>query len=561
MKSKYIVLTGLVFCVGFSAEAQLLKKLKEKAQQAVERTVLKKTDEVVTETTESTIDGITGGNKSNNDNNSTTTFSSNEALTINAEDKKKFFKEDVIIKMHENGNLNQTQYFDADAVAVRTNVPNQPKPMFIDSEGFIYGYKDGEYTKSSIVALQSQGMMVPTMMLEAYKLPPEPFMAQLQKQHDLGMTANPFNGIVEFAFIYKPDDFRYKDFKETKQTLRGNTYTKFEFLNDPGYEDSYVLFDDQDRLIEIYTNKADTGQSADMFEMSVLPPGESLLLYDYQPVDVQLPEAREVKAQGQGLMEAVMGGVVKGGNSGNKNIDDDDYDTSDTKGMTKSIKTSLKNYKVTANDLPESYDFDWIYQTEMLMGDKKKEKMDMEFLIKEGANYQATKMIDEKNKDMGNATMLFDSELNTMVMFMEAQGNKMLQLYPIPEVKNQDVKTDYKITDLPSKTILNYTCNGLQMENDKYIIKVYHTKHESISLGNFLNFGGSQKMNLPDIDSRILEQFSNGLIMEMDMVDKKKSKNNMNITAKSLSKQPTKISKNEYQVMNFFSGASMMNKN
>ena len=73
-----------------------------------------------------------------------------------------------------------------------------------------------------------------------------------------------------------------------------------------------------------------------------------------------------------------------------------------------------------------------------------------------------------------------------------------------------------------------------------------------------MNFSGVKNINLPDIDPRILKQFSNGLIMEMDMEDKKKSKNNVSITAKSLIKQPTTITPKDYKSMSLFSGAGML---
>lgn len=46
-------------------EAQILKKLTKKAGQAAERTVLNKTDEIVTETTENTIDGVVNSDEKN----------------------------------------------------------------------------------------------------------------------------------------------------------------------------------------------------------------------------------------------------------------------------------------------------------------------------------------------------------------------------------------------------------------------------------------------------------------------------------------------------------------
>ncbi|ALJ03630.1 hypothetical protein APS56_00015 [Pseudalgibacter alginicilyticus] len=565
MKPKVIITTFFILCITYSVQAQFLKKLKQKAEEAAERTILRKTDEVVSKKTEKTIDDVTTPNNKNSNDEITTTSnsqitSSNSALNKNTELKKSFYKEDAVVKLHENGKLTQTQYFDANEIAVRLE-NDLPEPGFIDSEGFIYGFKDGEYTKSSIVALQSQGLMVPTMMLDAYKLPPEPFMAQLQKQSDLGVTANPFNGIVEFAFIYKPDDFRYEDFAESKQTLNGKTYTKFNYLNEPGYEGSYVLFDNKDRLVEVFTK---IGESKQNFEIGEMPrqKGESLMIYDYKPVEVTLPPAREVRMQGQGLMEAVMGGVVKGGNQPKGDIDEDDYDTSNSKGQVKSVKSALKNHKIQPSDLPNSYDFDWKLETELVLNTKRNEVMNLTFLIKDGAQYQATKMNSETTKKMGETIMLFDNNLNTSLMLIDAQGNKFMQIYPIPDAgKTEENINTYEISDLPSKTIIGYQCHGLQLEDDRYLMKIYHTTEAEITLTNFLNFSGQNKMNLPDIDSRIIKQFSNGLIMEMDIIDKKKPKNNVNVIAKSLNKTTTSIKPNQYKSMNLFSGAGMMNGN
>lgn len=542
---------------------QFLKQLQKRAQDAVERTVLRKTDEVATQTTEKVIDGaisgVDGSETTNNQNSSSNQIEqSNTALAKHTQAKRDFYKDDMVIKISENGEVIQTQYFDANEIAVKTQLPNKPKANFIDSEGFVYVFKDGEYTKSAIIALQSQGMMVPTMMVNTYKLPPEPVMANLQKQHDLGMTANPFNGFVEFASIYKPEQFRYEDFNETKQTINGKTYTKFEFLNEPGYEGSYVLFDEQNRLTKIVSKRSESVQSQDMqLGAMPIPPGEDILEYEYTNVDVQLPAAREVRMQGQGLMELVMGNA-KGGNT-SKMIDDSDYDTSDSRGLTKTVNKSISNHKISINDLPESYDFDWKYNTKMVMSSKKQQEINMVFLIKEGANYQATQMTSPDIKDMGNTTMLFDNNLKTMVMFIEANGSNFLQLYPIPDVSNaSDLKNDYTITQLPSKSILGYDSKGLQMEDDRYIIQLYHATGTPITLSNFLNFGNTKASKLPDIDPRIAKQFNNGLIMEMHLTDKKKSKNSVSIIAQSLNKTATTIQKSDYKSMDILSIANSM---
>ena len=98
----------------------------------------------------------------------------------------------------------------------------------------------------------------------------------------------------------------------------------------------------------------------------------------------------------------------------------------------------------------------------------------------------------------------------------------------------------------------------LQFEDDRYIMKVYHTSEAEIKLSNFMNFGNqNKKMDIPNIDPKVVEQFSNGLILEMDVTDKKKAKNNVNIIAKSLKKEEVSIKKSEYKTLNLFSGKNM----
>lgn len=562
MKTKHILTALLCIIFASNVDAQILKKLRKKAEQAAERALLKKTDEIVTKKTEKTIDDATS-KKDKNDasEKQSDNVSNNTAIELNTEAKQDFYIEDLVIEMFENNVQTQTQYFDKDEVAVKMVSKNIVKPGYTDSEGFIYVFdeKKGQYSKSSIIALQSQGMMMPTMMLEAFKLPPEPFMASLQKQQDQGVTPNPFNGIVEFAFIYEPENFRYEDFKESKQTINGKIYTKFDFLNEPGYEGSYVLFDNQDRLVEIYTKTTASENNMETFEMG-RQAGEARFKYTYQPVDVELPDAIEVKMAGQGLMEMVMGSNKKSKNP--EDIDEDDYDTSDSKGMTKSIKKSLKNNKVTAEMLPESYDFDYIYRTTFVQDSKKGgTTMDMNFLINtKNANYNGAEYLFENKKNEGNTKMIFDLDLMVMVMFMEYGDQKMLQLYPIPEVKNTNTKADFTIKELPPKTILGFACIGLQLENEDYIMTAYHAKNAPISLSNFFGFGGSKgskDLNLPDMDPRLLKQFENSLVMEMQYEDKKRKKNNFIITAKSLEKDPETIAVKDYKSMNMLSGGNL----
>lgn len=528
MKTQQIILLLICLAINTNADAQIFKKLKKKANKALG--------------IESNEDALTTGNS---------------ALQINTDAKKAFYKEDVVVEMFENNKLNQTQFFDKDEIAVRIEDKKVSKSGYNDSEGFIYTYnkKTNQYEKTSIAALQSQGLMAPTMMLEAYKLPPEPFMASLEKQNDQSLTPNPFNGIVEFSSIYKPENFRYEDFKESKQKNHGKTYTKFDFQNEPGYEGSYVLFDDKDRLVEIYTNKSTLSQPSDGISMDIMPSGESRIKYNYKPVEVILPPAKEVKMAGQGMMEIVMGSFKKDRQP--HDIDNEDYDSSNSKEIVKYVK----NNKITKDMLPESYDFNYVYKTTFVQNSKKSNAMDMNFLVNtKNANYNGAEYILREKKAQGKSIMIFDLDLNAMVMFMKYGNQKMLQIHSIPEVKDINNK-DFTIKELPSKTILGLKCTGLQLENEKYIIKAYHAKNAPISLSNFFGFGGtksSKGLKLPNINPQLLTQFENSLVMEMQYEDKKRKKNNFTITANSIEKKPTTLKTKNYKSMSMLSGAQLL---
>ncbi|WP_247095360.1 DUF4412 domain-containing protein [Arenibacter sp. S6351L] len=71
MKTKRTLIMITCFLIGIHANAQFFKKLKKKAENAAERTILNRTDKEVTKTTNKTIDSITKGGNSKKDNTKT----------------------------------------------------------------------------------------------------------------------------------------------------------------------------------------------------------------------------------------------------------------------------------------------------------------------------------------------------------------------------------------------------------------------------------------------------------------------------------------------------------
>ena len=67
MKPKAITTAVLVLFFALPSQAQFLEKLKKKAEQAVERTVLNRTEKEVSKGTDKTIDGAMGKNQKKHD--------------------------------------------------------------------------------------------------------------------------------------------------------------------------------------------------------------------------------------------------------------------------------------------------------------------------------------------------------------------------------------------------------------------------------------------------------------------------------------------------------------
>ncbi|TBN06705.1 hypothetical protein EYD45_02140 [Hyunsoonleella flava] len=310
LNTKHIFL--LIFCFGVvsTSEAQLLKKLKKKAEKAIERTVLKKTDSLVAKKTEKTIDGVVGGEEGDaKDNNSKSgnipigTEFSNPSLENNTEAKKAWYTSDLRVTSYDKDKQSDmVNYFDADAVAMQSNYKDQrtgqPVTSFIDSNGFFISYSssEGQYTKSQLLNMPGMNMMAPSMMGTAYKLPVQAIYEAMEEMESNGLAVYPFMH-VDFPFVLKPDHFRdgmvSSDYIESQEPCRNNMgCTKFN-VTEAGYKGSYILFDNEDRLVEINVNVEN-----DPFYGS----GKGKIAYFYEECEVKVPKAVEKKMLGQDLL-------------------------------------------------------------------------------------------------------------------------------------------------------------------------------------------------------------------------------------------------------------------
>ena len=105
-------------------------------------------------------------------------------------------------------------------------------------------------------------------------------------------------------------------------------------------------------------------------------------------------------------------------------------------------------------------------------------------------------------------------------MFMEMNGQKMAQIKKSQEKPNK--KEPYSFKEIGSKTILGYTCYGMQVENADYIADIYFTLDAPVNFSAFFAFANNKK-GPKGFDPAILQVMKeDALLMEMSGTGKKK---------------------------------------
>lgn len=200
-------------------------------------------------------------------------------------------------------------------------------------------------------------------------------------------------------------------------------------------------------------------------------------------------------------------------------------------------------------ELPSTYDFDYEYKLKMT---HKKDEMTFDYYLKKDAEYFGFNS-DEISKTNPDAKMfmVLDTKLKVTAMFMEIMGKKVVQkskMNASDYTSDDEDVSKYTFTQIESKTINNYECEGYVTESDKIKITFYITDDAPVS---FTQVFGSNIKSLPKgFDPSILKKYKdNGLMMEMIYEDKKKPKNNVTVECIGLEKKEFSINTTEYGSM------------
>ena len=192
--------------------------------------------------------------------------------------------------------------------------------------------------------------------------------------------------------------------------------------------------------------------------------------------------------------------------------------------------------KVDMSKLPASYTFDYRYALKMNTSEG---EVGMDYYLSKTKPYMGVKMNMGEDKSM-SMSMVFD-EANKAI-FTNVNGMGMateIDLNNAMDVEEVDVYKDYTIKDLPNRTFLGYDCIGREMENDEYKFITYIAPNMEAGFGNMFK---SEHANLPPAMQKYSEEYKDGLMMYMEMVDKKnKNKKNSSVTMECVAFEPTDL--------------------
>lgn len=196
----------------------------------------------------------------------------------------------------------------------------------------------------------------------------------------------------------------------------------------------------------------------------------------------------------------------------------------------------------------ENYGFEWKYVLK-IETPKAKDNIKMEYYLKQGATYWGARM--PEVPEPVNQLMIYDAGMNKMLILMEQEGMKMKMIQPLnidlAEASEEDFIDNYSSEYLGSKILLGFNCDGYKYENKNYTFTIYATTQPGVSFNQV--FSGNSKSKIPKGMSGIFgdSNMGNALVMEMEMIDKRKKRNSMHMTCIELVESSFAINTSNYR--------------
>lgn len=192
--------------------------------------------------------------------------------------------------------------------------------------------------------------------------------------------------------------------------------------------------------------------------------------------------------------------------------------------------------KVDMSKLPASYNFDYRYALKMKTSEG---EVGMDYYLSKTEPYMGVKMNlgDDKKMDM---SMVFDQGNKAVFTNVNGMGVATeIDLSNTVDEEDIDMYNNFTIKELPNREFLGYDCVGREMENDEYKFITYIAPDMEAGFGNMFK---SEHANIPPAMQKFSDEYKNGLMMYMEMVDKKnKNKKNTSVTMECIAFEPTDL--------------------
>ena len=148
-------------------------------------------------------------------------------------------------------------------------------------------------------------------------------------------------------------------------------------------------------------------------------------------------------------------------------------------------------------------------------------EVEMDYFLNKTEPYMGVIMNMGKDKNM-NMTMVYDQ--GNKALFTNVNGMAMateIVLSNTVDEEDINIYNNYTIKELPNRKFLGYDCVGREMENDEYKFITFIAPDMEAGFGKMFK---SEHANIPPAMQKFSEEYKNGVMMYMEMVDKKNNK-------------------------------------
>jgi hypothetical protein len=188
--------------------------------------------------------------------------------------------------------------------------------------------------------------------------------------------------------------------------------------------------------------------------------------------------------------------------------------------------------KVDMSKLPDFYSFDYRYALKMTTQEG---AIDFDYFLSKTEPYMGAKM------NMGmEMSMVFDEGRKIMFTYVNGMGIATeMDLSEVVDEEDVNMYNNYTFKELPNREFLGYDCIGREMENDEYKFTIYIAPDMDAGFGTMFK---GEHANIPPAMQKFAQEYENGLMMYMEMVDKKsKKKKNTSATMECVAFEPTEM--------------------